>query len=91
MEHTCYTEVIHTIQGWMSQLLLETGAEADARRARALLLGEQDTTRPTDVLFSGPDIELDESVRRRFFGEDVPVASGSRLGLSIERHATETH
>lgn len=74
VEHTRYTEVIHTIQGWMSQLLLETGAEADARRARALLLWEQDATRPTDVLFSGPDIELDESVRRRFFGEDVPVA-----------------
>lgn len=72
-EHARYTEVIHIVQGWMSQLLLETGDEADARRARALPQWEQDPTRPTDVLFSGPDIELDESVRQHFFGEDVPV------------------
>ena len=74
-EHNRYAEVIHSIQTWMSELLLETGAEAEARRARALPLWEQDPTRPTDVLFSGPDIDLDETVRQRFFGEDQPPAA----------------
>ena len=73
-EHHRYVEVIHTLQTWMSQIFLTTGDEADARRARALPLWEQDPTRPTDVLFSGPDIELDKEVRERFFGEDQPAA-----------------
>ena len=73
-EHSRSTEVIHVVQTWMSELLLAMGDEADARRGRALPLWEQDPTRPTDVLFSGPDIEVDETVRQRFFGEDVPVA-----------------
>jgi hypothetical protein len=30
----------------------------------------QDLSRMPDVIFSGPDIPLDEPVRRRFFGED---------------------
>ena len=73
-EHHRYVEVIHNIQQWMSEILLMTGDEANAWRARALPLWEQDPSRPTDVLFSGPDIELDETVRQRFFGEDQPPA-----------------
>ena len=74
-EHHRYVEVIHTVQTWMSEILLTTGDEADARRARALPLWEQDSTRPTDVLFSGPDVDLDETVRQRFFGEDQSPAT----------------
>ena len=74
-EHNRYVEVIRNVQRWMSDMLLRTGAEADARRARALPLWEQDPTRPTDVLFSGPDIEIDETVRQRFYGEDQSPAA----------------
>jgi hypothetical protein len=30
----------------------------------------EDATRMPDVLFSGPEVPLDESVRRRMFGEE---------------------
>jgi len=55
---------------WYTQLFLETGAEADARRARALPLIAQDPTRDPDTLFCGPDVPLDEAVRKRFFAEE---------------------
>ena len=74
-EHNRYVEVIRNVQQWMSDMLLRSGAEADARRAKALPLWEQDPTRPTDVLFSGPDIEIDETVRQRFYGEDQSPAA----------------
>lgn len=73
-EHNRYVEVSRNVQRWMSDMLLRTGAEADARRARALPLWEKDPTRPTDVLFSGPDIEINETVRQRFYGEDQSPA-----------------
>ena len=76
-EHNRYVEVSRNVQRWMSDMLLRTGAEADARRAKALPLWEQDPTRPTDVLFSGPDIEIDETVRQRFYGEDQSRSRGS--------------
>lgn len=74
-DHNRYAEVIRNVQHWMSDMLLRTGAEADARRAKALPLWEQDPTRPTDVLFSGPDIEINETVRQRFYGEDQSPAA----------------
>jgi hypothetical protein len=43
---------------------------ADARRARAFPLIAQDPTRVPDVINTGPDVVLDDSVRRRFFAED---------------------
>jgi 2-polyprenyl-6-methoxyphenol hydroxylase-like FAD-dependent oxidoreductase len=69
-EHDRYASVLRTIQEWMTAMLLDTGPKADERRNRALPLWAEDPTRPTDVLFSGPDITLDDSVRRRFFAED---------------------
>jgi len=55
---------------WYTQLYLETGPEADARRARALPLLAQDPTRDPDTLFAGPDVPLSEAVRKRFFAEE---------------------
>ena len=46
------------------------GPEAEARLARALPLLAQDGSRVPDHLFSGPDLPVDETVRRRFFGEE---------------------
>jgi hypothetical protein len=51
-------------------MLYEPGQEADARRARALPLIAQDKTRAINHLLSGPDLPADETVKRRFFGEE---------------------
>jgi 2-polyprenyl-6-methoxyphenol hydroxylase-like FAD-dependent oxidoreductase len=69
-EHDGYAGRMHTFHQWMTALYLDAGPEADARRARALPLIGQDPTRQPDALFVGPDLPLDESVRKRFFGED---------------------
>ncbi len=43
---------------------------ADARRARAFPLLAEDPTRLPDLLGLGPAVSTDETVRRRFFGEE---------------------
>jgi 2-polyprenyl-6-methoxyphenol hydroxylase-like FAD-dependent oxidoreductase len=68
-EHRQYYSVLHEYELWRTQLLLETGPEAEARRDRVLPLWQQDPTRQLDILFSGLDHPLDEATRRRFFGE----------------------
>jgi 2-polyprenyl-6-methoxyphenol hydroxylase-like FAD-dependent oxidoreductase len=69
-EHDRYYGELHKFTRWLYQIFYEYGPEADERRARALPPMAQDLTRMPDVLVSGPDRPLDESVRRRFFGED---------------------
>ncbi len=69
-EHDRYYQVAHTMESWMTQMFMEMGPEADARRARALPLWREDRTRQPDVLLSGPDQRLDEAAHRRFFGEE---------------------
>ncbi len=69
-EHVRYYGIIHTFESWMTQMLMETGPEADARRAKALPLWQEDPTRRLDIGASGPDRPLDELARRRFFGEE---------------------
>ncbi len=68
--HDHHYGVIHTAENWWRELWLDRGAEADARRSRALPLLAQDPTRMADHFFGGPDLPADESVRRRFFGEE---------------------
>jgi hypothetical protein len=46
------------------------GSEADTLRAYALPKIATDPTRFPDHSASGPDLPCDDSVRRRFFGED---------------------
>jgi hypothetical protein len=60
---------IHTADSWLTDLLIEPGPEADARRARALPLIGQDPTRIPDSAVSGPQCSVDETARKRFFGE----------------------
>ena len=68
--HDFHYGVIHTVENWWREMWLDRGAEADARRNRALPLVAQDPSRMPDHIFGGPDLPADESVRRRFFGED---------------------
>lgn len=63
-------QVIHTVIQWYTALYMERGPEAEARRMRALPLQAQDRSRVPDVFHSGPEIRLDESMRKRFFGEE---------------------
>jgi 2-polyprenyl-6-methoxyphenol hydroxylase-like FAD-dependent oxidoreductase len=69
-EHDRHYGVMHRATEWFARLFYEPGPEAAARRARALPLIAQDTTRVPDHMFSGPDLPVDETVRRRFFGEE---------------------
>ncbi len=69
-EHDRYSGVSHTVDSWLSELFFAPGAEADAKRARALPLIAEDGSRIPDANFSGPDMELDETTRRRLFGEE---------------------
>jgi 2-polyprenyl-6-methoxyphenol hydroxylase-like FAD-dependent oxidoreductase len=68
-DHDRYYGARHRFTGWFYQLFLQPGAEADARRARALPLLGEDPTRMPDVMISGPDRPMDEEVRGRMFGE----------------------
>jgi hypothetical protein len=62
--------VIHRVEGWWSEMFFATGPAGEARRARMFPLIAQDPTRVPDHLTSGPDLPADETVRRRFFGEE---------------------
>ncbi len=69
-EHDRHFGVIHQVSNWMSELFYTVGPEADARRAKALPLIAQDGDRIPDANLGGPDIEVNESMKRRMFGED---------------------
>jgi 2-polyprenyl-6-methoxyphenol hydroxylase-like FAD-dependent oxidoreductase len=62
--------VIHTVDNWLSELFHGAGPIAEARQAKALPLIAQDPTRMLDHTFSGPELPVNEPVRRRFFGEE---------------------
>lgn len=68
-EHDRYATVVRTVDDWYSRLFVEPGPEADARRETALPLIAADPTRLVDVPSSGPDIPIDDTARRRLFGE----------------------
>jgi 2-polyprenyl-6-methoxyphenol hydroxylase-like FAD-dependent oxidoreductase len=74
--HDLHYGTIRVVSGWFYDVFQRLGPEADARRARALPLFAQDTTRLPDVLFSGPDLPLAADARARFFAEDVTAQAG---------------
>lgn len=69
-EHDRYYGVIHAVDGWSKRLFHDLTPEGDALRARVLPLHEQDPTRIPEHIVGGPDFPFDETVRRRFFGEE---------------------
>jgi 2-polyprenyl-6-methoxyphenol hydroxylase-like FAD-dependent oxidoreductase len=69
-EHDRFYRETHTGDTWLTDLLLDVGPEADARRAQALPLIAQDPTRIVDTGIGGPEVVADEAARRRMFGED---------------------
>jgi 2-polyprenyl-6-methoxyphenol hydroxylase-like FAD-dependent oxidoreductase len=69
-EHDRYFAIEHTTENWLSEFFYETGSGADQRRERAFPLIAQDPARIPDHGFSGPDLPVDETTRRRLFGEE---------------------
>ena len=65
-----YFDVVHSVENWQTQLLMDTGPEADALRSKAMRSWREDRTRNPDTFLSGPAGPLGESDRRRFFGDD---------------------
>lgn len=69
-EHDRHYGVIHTAENWLSEMFFATGPAGEARRARAFPLIAQDPTRIPDHVASGPEVPADETIRKRFFGEE---------------------
>ncbi len=69
-EHDRAFRVAHTVEHWFTELFFDVGPEAGERRGRALGLAAEDPSRQPDTLISGPDHRIDETMRRRFFGEE---------------------
>jgi len=68
-EHDRYWKAMLTCTHWFAQMYYDTSPDAAERRATALRLIAQDETRMPDHIISGPDLPLDETIRKRFFGE----------------------
>jgi hypothetical protein len=51
-------------------LFFAEGAAAEQRRERAIPLLQSEPDRFPDHFFSGPELPSDETIRRRFFGEE---------------------
>ena len=69
-EHDRYYKALHTWEDWYTTFFFDRGERADARRAKAMPLIMEDPSRVPDHLFCGPELPIDDSVRRRFFGEE---------------------
>ena len=70
--HDAYHAIVHRCDLWYTELLLEIGPEADARRARVLPHLLADPERLHDTPVGGPDrFPADEAARQRFFALDV--------------------
>jgi hypothetical protein len=69
-EHDRYYGTLHTNDNWQGEIFFRGGPEAEARRAQVLPLIAQDKTRIPDHGIGGPELPLNETVRRRFFGEE---------------------
>ena len=68
--HDEHSARVRLADSWFTDLFLEVGAEADARRARALPAVLRDESRIVETPLAGPDWIPTEAARRRFFAED---------------------
>jgi len=69
VEHDRYFDVISRYIDWVRDLIHTSGPDAESLRARVLPTWKEDPSRNPLLNVRGPDIELTEEVRRRFFGE----------------------
>ena len=69
-EHDRHYGIVRRCDGWFAELFMDVGPQSDAIRARALPRLAADPSRFFDTAHSGPEAPHDETVRRRFYGED---------------------
>ena len=67
-DRRAYFGAVHAMENWQTQLLMDTGPEADEARRRAMRSWREDRTRNPDTFLSGPGEPLDDNDRLRFFG-----------------------
>ena len=70
-DHASYYQVLHTMEDWMTELLYAPGAQAAERRQRVFELHTNEPDRTIDIIGIGPDTDVSDHVRKRFWGEDV--------------------
>ena len=68
-EHDQYYGVIHALELWQTELLLDPGPEADSRRQKAFSAWRQEGVERRDEMMSGPLESLGEEERAQYFGE----------------------
>jgi 2-polyprenyl-6-methoxyphenol hydroxylase-like FAD-dependent oxidoreductase len=69
-EHDRYYARLRTVEDWLTQVQFDVGPEADARRARVFAKLAVEPERLPDVVGRGPDLDVGESARRRYFAEE---------------------
>ena len=76
-ERRRYFETVQTAESWMSELTLTRGAAARRRRLRAMRLWAKNPSRALDLPGLGPAVDISETARERFFGEDISERTGA--------------
>ena len=69
-EHDRYYARLRTVEDWLTQMQFDIGPEADARRQRFFARAAVEPDRLPDLVGFGPDVDVSESARRRYFAED---------------------
>ena len=69
-EHDRYYARLRTVEDWLTQMQFELGPEADARRQRFFAKVAVEPDRLPDLVGRGPDVDVSERARRRYFAED---------------------
>ena len=69
-EHDRYYQRLRTVEDWMATVFFELGPDAEARRARVFGKALAEPDRIPDVVGRGPDVDVSDAARRRFFAED---------------------
>jgi 2-polyprenyl-6-methoxyphenol hydroxylase-like FAD-dependent oxidoreductase len=70
-EHDRHYSAIRTAENWHAELLLTAGPQAEARRRKAQRNWGADPSRMVDMIGRGPEADISEEARLRFFGEDA--------------------
>jgi len=69
-EHDRYYARLRTVEDWLTQMQFDVGPEADARRQRFFAKVAVEPDRLPDLVGRGPDVDVSERARTRYFAED---------------------
>jgi 2-polyprenyl-6-methoxyphenol hydroxylase-like FAD-dependent oxidoreductase len=81
-QHDRYYGIVRTWYAWSRELNRPQGPEADVWRAKLNEVYAQEPDRLPDVVVgAGPNVDLDASVKARFFADDIPEISRARAAM----------